>query len=158
MSFHISIIILDIILISIIKNGSGFEYQSCNNLLVGYYSQHHGDIEFHFDQGSPTILFSSTEALHAFRYDKNFVTIVKSANCIKIFAWVKTSYEVAGLMEIMNKLRKVALKNLIVNVKKPLNMTILKNIMINYEVNILENNTGFTFLLLSICIAYLHLY
>ena len=83
---------------------------------------------------------------------------MKSANCIKIFAWVKRSYEVAGLMEIMIKLRKVALKRLIVNTLKPLNMTILKNIMINYEVNILEHNTGFTFLILSICIAYLHLY
>ena len=73
------------------------------------------------------------------------MAIVKHANCIKILAWVKRSYEVAGLMDIMNKLRKVALKNLIVNVKKPLNMTILKNIMINYEVNILEHNAGFTF-------------
>ena len=72
---------------------------------------------------------------------------MKSANCIKIVAWVKRSYEVAGLMDIMNKLRKVALKNLIVNVQKPLNMTILKNIMINYEVNILEHNAGFTFLI-----------
>ena len=52
-------------------------------------------------------------------------------------------------MEIMNKLRKVAFKYLIVNVQKPFNMTMMKNIMINYEVNILENNTGFTFLILS---------
>ena len=63
-----------------------------------------------------TIHFSSVESLQH-KY-KDFVTMVKSTNCIMIVAWVKRSKEIAGLIEIMNGVRKVASKHLIINIKK----------------------------------------
>ena len=63
-----------------------------------------------------TIQFSSVESLqHKYR---DFVTMVKSTNCIMIVAWVKRSKEIAGLIEIMNGVRKVASKHLIINIQK----------------------------------------
>ena len=157
------IIIIDIILTNLIENGSAIEYPRCETVLVGYSSRSHGkfltihlismsfvlfitlliEMGFHFNPGSTTIHFSSLDSLQ--HNDRNFGKTMKYSNCIKIYAWVKKSNEIAGLMYIMNELRKVASKHLVVNIQTPLNRTIIQNIITNYEVNILEKNRGFTY-------------
>ena len=62
------------------------------------------------------------------RYDKAFATMVESLTCIKMFAMVRESIEIALLMDFMNGLRKVSSKHLVVRSKK-LQNTIMKLIL-----------------------------
>ena len=95
--------------------------------------------------GNGRIKFSSVDSLlQEARYDKAFATMVESLTCIKLFARVRESIEIALLMDFMNGLRKVSSKHLVVKSKKLLNTTLLEQISINYEVNINEENTGST--------------
>ena len=94
--------------------------------------------------GTAMVKFSSVDSLQEAKDDKAFATIVGSVNCIKLFARVKESNEIAVLMDFMNRLRKVASKHLVIQFQKLLNTTLLEKISINYEVNIHERKTGST--------------
>lgn len=86
--------------------------------------------------------FSNENSLQELRHYKAFELLEKFLNCIKLFAMVRDSNDVIGLMEFMNRLQKVASKKLIVNVQNRTNTTTLENIMINYEVNIIGEKAG----------------
>ena len=94
--------------------------------------------------GTVGMRFTSVDALQEAKDNIYFSNMVDSVSCIKMIAKVRDNKDIAVLMDLMNGLRKVASKHLIVKMQTLLNTTLLEKISINFEVNILETKTGST--------------